>query len=140
MFCAKYASNRRKCPTFRRAFCLYFVCFHIHSGFARCFLTSFLWGMPGVQHPPSIAWARGEAFTCGSFVFCLSGFWSRDMQNPFPGTAGEGQGLAAHRLHHEASTSPGMLSSKFCATSCWQEKILQIPPPVSCRRESPFSE
>jgi len=73
-------------------------------------------------------------------MFCLSGFWSRDMQNPFSGSAGEGQELAAHSLHHEAGTSPGMLSSKFCATSSPQEKILQIPPPISYRREFPCSE
>jgi len=40
-FSAKCMSLCRKCPTFQRAFCRSFVCFHIHSSFVRHKLTSF---------------------------------------------------------------------------------------------------
>src|SRR5208283_2683313 len=41
-FSAKSMSYRRKCPISSRSFCQLFLCFHIHSGFDRHKLTSFL--------------------------------------------------------------------------------------------------
>ena len=45
-FSAKIVSIKLKCPTFRRAFCQHFVCFHIHSGFDRIIFKIFFWSMP----------------------------------------------------------------------------------------------
>ena len=44
---------------------------------------------------------------------CLPVFWSRDMTNPFLGQPARGRSDPPICLHHEASKSPAMLSSKF---------------------------
>jgi hypothetical protein len=46
----KCPNLRHKCPTFFRASCPRFVCFHIHSGFVRIFSNIFFASLPEIGH------------------------------------------------------------------------------------------
>ncbi len=133
-------SFERKCPTFHRTFCLCFLCFHIHSGFVRHFLTSFFveppLGPSSALHSPGAS----QAFTSCAFVFsrALSGFWSRDMQDVFLGMAGAEPERATRIDSISIARAQLCCQANSGAISYRQEKILQVTPRISCRQEFHF--
>ncbi len=117
---------------------------------------SFLWGISRVPHSPSTIRAKESSsvaqgllpvsdrpgaegwFTCRTFM--LPVFWSRDMQTPFWGQPARGRSDPPTAFTTRLARAQLCCQVNSGAISCRQEKILQIPPPISYRPEFPFSE
>jgi hypothetical protein len=134
-------SFRRKCPTLGRALCPSFFCFHRHTGFVRCLLTSFCAASLGAASASDTPGAGKALPLCGlALSRTRSGFWTGDMKNLFPGTAGEGRVRATHRGYFNPSTRQAMLSSEFWPDFLPAGKDFTIPAPNFLPAGIPFLE
>ena len=119
-------------------FLLFSYTYWVRSLFFNIFFVEHPLGPASAAHRPD----AGKAFTsCGlALSRTLSGFWTGDMKNPFPGTAGEGRERAAHRGYYKPSTSPAMLSSEFWRNFLPAGKDFTIPAPNFLPAGIPFLE
>ncbi len=118
-------------------FPLFSYTFWVRSMFFNIFLCSPA-GAGMLRPSPEAA----KAFTSCGLVLSrtLSGFWTGDMKNPFPGMAGEKRRRAAHRADYQLITSPAMLSSEFWRNFLPAGKDFTIPAPNFLPAGIPFLE